>query len=254
MQLHSTTQISTGGKEPVYQSTVLNVSMGGALIFSNSKLKEDAALQVELGTPIFPISRLVRARVTHVADAPDDVLEILREKGKADKKKKGYLIGIEFTYIEPDDRQTMERFIKGQLHDEKKRRMDQGIGDEAKHTARERVVRLKRAPVPNWAWGLGFGVGLYEFVSGWFSGVGSWAITLHVGAALVLFWFVGRIAAALWNQLEAWRTPDATIIAHVDGTETNLDEVLADADSELEVPDELGDNKAANTPPTAKAA
>jgi len=254
VQVQATTRLSTGGREPIYQSTVLNVSMGGALIFSNSKLKDDALVQIELGAPIFPISRLVRARVAHVVDAPDEVLAILREKGKADKKKKGYLIGVEFTYMESDDRQTMQRFIKQQLHDEKQRRIEEGGGAEAKHTARERVVQLRPASIPDWAWAIGLCVGLYEFFSGWFGGVGSWSIALHVGAALALFWFVGRIAAAIWNQLEAWRTPDATIIAHTDGTATDLDEVLADADSELDLPEKMEGKTAAKTDQPAKAA
>jgi hypothetical protein len=237
VQVQATTQINTGNKAPIYGSTVLNLSMGGALIFSHARLQENALLGVELGPPVFPISRLVRARVAHIKEAPEEVMTILRQKGKADKKKRGYLIGVEFTYVEPDDRQTMERFIKQQLREEKQRRIDEGGGEETKHTARERVVQLNPAAVPNWAWALGFFVGLYEFVSGWLAGAGSWGIALHVGAALLLFWFVGRIAAAVWNQLEAWRTPDATIVAHIDGTETNLDEVLADADSELEVPE-----------------
>ncbi|MBA3826520.1 MAG: PilZ domain-containing protein, partial [Ktedonobacterales bacterium] len=181
VQMQANTQLKLGAKAPIYQSTVLNVSLGGALIFSNSQLKEDDLLQIELGAPIFPISRLVRARVAHIVDAPEDVLTILRDKGKADKKKKGYLIGVEFTYIEPDDRQTLERFIKQKFQDEKKRRIIEGDGEEAKHTARERVVYLKPAPVPAWAWGVGLGVGLYEFFSGWFSGVGSWNIAVHVG-------------------------------------------------------------------------
>jgi hypothetical protein len=256
VQVQATTQINAGAKVPVYGSTVLNLSMGGALIFSHARLKEDALLGVELGPPIFPISRLVRARVAHIKEAPDEVLTILRQKGKAHKKKKGYLIGVEFTHMETDDRQTMERFIKNHLRDEKRRRIEEGGGEEAKHTARERVVQLNPATVPHWAWGLGLFVGLYEFISGWMDGVGSWGIALHVGAALLLFWFVGRIAAAVWNQLEAWRMPDATIVAHIDGTETDLDEVLADADSELEVPDEVGASKPQpkNDPPQAEAA
>jgi hypothetical protein len=255
VQVQTTTRLRTGGKEPIYQSTVLNVSMGGALIFSNSKLKDDALLQIELSAPIFPISRLVRARVAHVAEAPDEVLAILREKGKADKKKKGYLIGVEFTFMEPDDRQTMQRFIKQKMHDEKKRRIEEGGGDEAKHTARERVVQLSPASIPEWAWAIGLCVGLYEFFSGWFGGVGSWSIALHVGVALVLFWFVGRIAAAIWNQLEAWRTPDATIVAQIDGTEIDLDEVLADADSQLDLSDDVeASNAAPKADPPALAA
>jgi len=255
VQVQGPTRISLGGKEPVYHSSVLSVSMGGALIFSNAKLQEDALLQIELGTPIFSVSRLVRARVAHVNDAPADVTAILREKGKADKKRKGYLIGVEFTYMEPDDRQVLQRFIKQQLHDEKKRRVDDQTGEETKHTARERVVHLKPAPVPTWAWGLGFVVGLYEFVNGWVQNASSWQIALHAGVALLVFWFVGRIAAFVWNQLEAWRLPDATIIAHTDGSDTDQDAMLVDADSELHHPDnEEGDDAAPRVEPPAKAA
>jgi hypothetical protein len=235
--LQSDSRIGTDGKAPIFQSTILNVSMGGMLLFTHTAQKQDAVIQIELGAPVFPISRLVRARVAHVADAPEELLAVLHDKGKAEKKRKGFLIGVEFTHIDKDDRQTLTRFIRKKVREEQKRRANErGESDDARpRNARDRVVQLQRARVPRLAWLLGFLIGTFELITGIWQGADNFDIALHVGLALATFWFVGRIAAAVWNQLEIWRMPDATIVARTDGTASDLDEVLADADSELDL-------------------
>src|SRR5579875_2523089 len=129
--VQSDSRIGKDGKAPIYQSTVLNISMGGVLLFTHAPQKQDAVVQIELGAPVFPISRLVRGRVAHIADAPEELLAVLHEKGKAERKKKGYLVGIEFTHIEKDDRQTLSRFIRQRLREEQKRRAAERGNDDA---------------------------------------------------------------------------------------------------------------------------
>jgi hypothetical protein len=234
--VQSDTRISGPNKQPISQCMLINVSQGGALLFTHEQQKDDALIQIELGPPIFPIPRLVRGRVAHIADAPEELLAVLRDKGKADKKKKGYLVGIEFTVMEKEARQTLARFINQRLREEQQRRAADRPDAPRPRSARDRVVRLDKARVPRWAYLLGLLTGAYELVAGLMNGDNDLVIAVRVGVALATFWFVGRIAAAVWNQLESWRVPEATIVARADGAAHTLDEVLADADSELDLP------------------
>lgn len=232
--VQSTTRIGGLNKQPIAQCTLINISLGGVLLFTHDQQKADALIQIELGPPIFPVPRLVRGRVAHVADAPEELLTVLRAKDKADKKKKGYLIGVEFTIMEKEAQQTLARFIRQKLREEQQRR----AGDARLRSARDRVVRLNKVRAPRWAYLLGLLVGAYELVTSILNGANDLIVAARVGVALATFWFVGRIAAAVWYQLEGWRVPEATIVARTDGAAHTVDEVLADADSKLDLPPE----------------
>lgn len=239
--VQSATRIGGLDKQPIAQCTLINVSQGGVLLFTHDHQKDDALIQIELGPPIFPVPRLVRGRVAHVADAPEELLAVLRDKDKADKKKKGYLVGVEFTFMEKEAQQTLARFIRQKLREEQQRRAEGRPSDARPRSARDRVVRLDKVRVPRWAYLLGLLVGAYELVAGILNGDNDLIVAARVGVALATFWFVGRIAAAVWHQLEGWRVPETTIVARTDGAAHTVDEILADADSELDLPAEDAD-------------
>jgi hypothetical protein len=244
--VQSDSRIGVGDKKPISISVVLNISDGGVLMFTHSKHQEGASIQIELSEPIFPVARLVRGRIAHIAAVPEDLLAALRDKGKADKKQEGYLLGIEFISMDDDTRKTLDRFIHQRLQQEKKRRTEEN-GEDKQHTARERKMRLKKAQVPAWAFMLGFLVGSYEVVSGILNNLDDTTIIWHAGLALLTFYAVGRIAVAVWTQLDAGRDTEATIIARLDHPVSDVEEALADADTEIDL-------SAAETPNEAEAA
>lgn len=246
------TKTRIGAKAPIVQSTVLNVSAGGALIFTDTKQIEGTDIKIELGPPIFPVARLVQGCIRHVDDAPDELVTSLYERGKIAKKKRGYLLGVEFIAVEKEDHLTLARFVKLRAREERERRLSGREGDQQMHTARERTVQLPPAAIPAWAYLMGLLTGAYELISGIFNGASDLDVAMHVGAALATFWFVGRVAATVWNQLEGWRATDNLIVATTDGTEESLDEVLADADSALDLPDDDDEVAAGNAPAEAE--
>lgn len=234
IELQSESSISAGGNAPFYPSVVLNVSEGGALIFTHTKQREGANIQIELGEPVFPVSRLVRGHISHVGDAPEELLLLLRDKEKADKEQGGYLLGVEFTYIDKADQKTLKSFIRQRTREEMQRRANTPGGGKGR-TARHRMVRLKKTQVPAWAFLLGFFTGAYELTTGLLHGDDDTTVIVHAGAALLTFWVVGRIAVTVWYQLDAWRATEATIITHVTDPSGDVDHALADADTQLTV-------------------
>ena len=252
IELESDSGIRSNENAPFYPSVVLNVSEGGALIFTHTKQREGANIQIELGEPIFPISRLVRGHISHVGDAPEELLLLLRDKEKADKEKGGYLLGVEFTYIDNADQKTLKRFIRQRTRDEMQRRAKDPTSKKNR-TARHRMIRLKKAQVPAWAFLLGFFTGAYELTTGLLHGDDETSVIVHTGAALLTFWVVGRIAVAVWYQLDAWRATEATIITHVDGPVSDVDQALADADTHLTVEEEAEASSAPTATGSAKA-
>ncbi len=233
--VQSTGKLGKDKREPYLNCVVLNVSTGGTLLFSPVKQIKDERVQIELGQPIFPVSRLMHGRIAHCAGAPPELLAVLGSKALIPSKvKHGYLVGIEYTHIEREDRQTLDRFIRQRLQEERKHRADLPENLKKMHTARDRIVYLEKAKVPIWAYVLGFLIGTYELVTGILQGDSDLTIVLHVGVTLGVFWLIGRVAASVWNELDTWRVPAQTIVAHSDGTAETLDEILADADSELD--------------------
>lgn len=234
--VQSASRIVGDGKNTINRSMILNVSLGGALLFTHGAQKAGEVIQIELGPPIFPIPRQVRARVAHVADAPDEIVTLLRDKGYADKRKKGYLLGIEFTHVEREDRLTLERFVRQKLREEQQRRAEERGDGERPRSVRDRIMRTEGPRTPRWTYLLGALVGMFVLATGISQGDDSLAVALHVGIALAAFWVLGRIAATIWDQLDASAPPDATIIAHTDKSIVDVDEALADADSMLDLP------------------
>lgn len=242
------TKTRIGAKAPVVQSTVLNVSAGGALIYTDTKQVEGTDIKIELGPPIFPVARLVQGCIRHVDDAPEEMVTSLFERGKIAKKKRGYLLGVEFIAVEKEDRLTLARFVKLRAREERERRLAGRAGEQQMHSARDRTVQVGPVTIPSWAYLLGLLTGAYALISGILGGASDVDVAIHVGAALATFWFVGRIAANVWHQLEGWRANENLIVATTDGTEESLDEVLADADSALDLPDDE-DEAGENSPP-----
>jgi hypothetical protein len=249
--VQSSSQIVGEGKANVNRSMILNVSLGGALLFTHGPQKSGEVIQIELGAPIFPIPRQVRGRVAHVADAPDEILTLLRDKGYADKKKKGFLLGIEFTHVEREDRQTLERFIRQQLREEQERRTEERGNGQRPRSARDRVMRTEGPRTPRWAYMLGALAGMFVLATGIAQGDDSLLVALHVGIALIAFWVLGRIAATIWDQLDASAPADATIIARTDKPITDVDEALADADSALDLLADEEEDPTPNPSPSA---
>jgi hypothetical protein len=246
--VQSASRIVGDGKAAINRSMILNVSLGGALLFTHGTQKEGESIHIELGQPIFPIPRQVRGRVAHVADAPEEILTLLRDKGYADKKKKGYLLGIEFTHVEREDRQTLEHFIRQKVREEQQRRAEERGDGERPRSARDRLMRTEGLRTPRWAYLLGALAGMFVLATGIAQGDDELTVALHVGIALAAFWVLGRIAATIWDQLDASAPPDATIIAHTDKPITDVDEALADADSMLDLPPEEEENGPAPDP------
>lgn len=231
-------RISAGAKTPVYESIVLNVSMGGALIFTEAKHEQGTTIQVELGLPIMPVPRLVRGRIAHIDPAPDDVLAMLVAKGRLTEGRKGSLLGIEFISLEKDVRLTLSRFIEARMREEQERRTAGNSGGSRRRTARDRVLFEDRRHVPSWAYTLGLLTGSFILINGIISNQDSNDILKYVGLAMGGFWVTGRVAIGVWSQLEAERPPEAMIIAKTDGMTNDVEEVLADADSALDLPPE----------------
>lgn len=236
ISVQSSARISTGRKVPVNPCIVLNVSAGGALLFSEAPIAEEMVIQVELGEPIFPIPRLVGACVKHLDKAPDDFLASLIERGKLPAKSKGYLLGVEFVRLSEEQRRTLTKFIQTHVREEQRRRVA-AKGDDAfqLRTARDRVFRMEKARVPTWMYTLGLLVGAFEIVTGIVTGMNDGAIAWHAATPMAICWVVGRATIAI----VAWLEPvpeEATIVAATDGEFDDINEVLADADTELDKP------------------
>lgn len=244
------TRIGAADKMPLFPSVVLNVSEGGALIFTHHQQREGAHIQMELGEPIFPTSRVVHGRIAHVADAPDELLMVLRAKEQAEMDKGGYLLGIEFVALTDEVQMTLQRFIAQRTWEERQRRTGED-GTVQQPTARDRKFRPKRVRVPTWAYMLGLFMGAYILVTGLLQGASETDIALHTGVALAASWGMGRLAVILWPMLEGWRTPDATFTIRADKLGNGV--TLADADTEL-TPPAPNENPANTTQPTTPAA
>lgn len=223
------------GKVPTSAGIVLNVSTGGALLFSSQAVKAETLIQVELGAPIFPVPRILPAIVKHSVPAQEDMLRSLVIRGLIGPKQKGFLIGVEFAYLKDDLRNSLVKFIKAELKKEEERRQSNGkIGS----TARDRELLAKPPIVPIWAYMLGMLTAATSIIYGVVRGEDELTTAIHGMLALAGFWILGRISAWTWNQLEIWRPTEATIVATTDGATADIDDVLADADSQLTMPDD----------------
>jgi hypothetical protein len=238
ISVQSSARISTGRKLPVNPCIVLNVSAGGALLYSDAPIDEGTIIQVELGEPIFPIPRLVSANVKHLDKAPDDFLTSLIEKGKIPAKSKGYLLGVEFVKLSEEQRRTLTKFIQMHVREEQRRRAAaKGVEELQLRTARDRVFRLEKPRVPTWMYAIGLLVGAFEIVTGIFNGMDDGTIAWHAGVPMAICWVVGRVTVEVAGRLEPI-PEEATIIAATDGEFDDIDELLADADSALDKPPE----------------
>jgi PilZ domain len=257
-------------KGSVTRGIVLNVSDGGALLFCLNQLEDDEAVQVELAEPIFPVSRLVNARVRHVEPASKEIVAMLHQKERlSSKENSGYLIGVEFTRIDVEDLRTLRKFVRSHVKDEYKRRsstvvdprhMSDAQGnislrltkpgrsgesayDSLARTAFNRSVRVKKLRTPAIAFSIGLLGSAFIFYFGFFNGWDSGFMALRMLAFLCLAWLIGYLLTMLWAWLDDWRDEDATIFATTDGATDNIDEILADADTLLGVPDDGNETK-----------
>ncbi len=236
------------GKVPTSAGIVLNVSLGGALLYSSQAVKADTLIQVELGEPIFPVPRIIPAIVKHTVPAKEEMLLSLANRGLIDSKQKGYLIGVEFAYLKDELRATLLKFIKAEIKKEEERRAAEG---KSKSTARDRELLAKPPVVPIWAYALGMLTAAVIIVYGILLGEDELTTAIHGMLALAVFWLMGRMSAWIWNHLEIWRPTEATIVATTDGATEDIDDVLADADSQLKMPDDNDSeqNQAEEQPP-----
>jgi hypothetical protein len=233
--MQGATKVSTSKQTPVSPGLVINVSTGGALMLSSARVEQGAAIQLELGEPIFPVARLVSARVTHVDRAPDHLLAELEQKGKGvGRKAEAYLLGCKFLILDDETRKTLAKFVHDHVDEERQRRAEAQQGDPKVRTARDRAVAIPRPVAPPWSYALGLAVGAYVVATGVWQNADDLTIALHGAAALFIFWIAGRAASQIWLRLEAWRAPEATIVAITDGTAADVVEALADADSALD--------------------
>ena len=235
INMQSTARISSGRNLPVTPCLVLNVSKGGALIFSGANIEPETIIQVELGPPIFPIARLVSATVKHVDPAPDHLLLSLRTSGKIPAKSGGYLLGVKFNEMTNEQQQTLLTFIQKHVREEQQRRAaTKGEDGQAVRTALNRKMRLEKPRLPAWVYAAALLVGAFEIVAGIFTGSNESDIAWHAAVPMALIWVVGRITMAVYLQLDDGPPAETEIVATLSGMETNIDEVLADADSELD--------------------
>ncbi len=232
VKLASRTNFSLKTKSPMAAGVILNISISGALLFSAKPVKEGSVIKVELGEPVFPVQKILPSVVRHIRPAAEDLLASLSQLKLIKMKQKGYLVGVEFIALRPEESDTLAKFIKKELKEEKKRREEDGNQN---HTARDRHVISKSPLVPSWAYGLGFLTGVYIFADGLLNGSDGVDIAIHVTITLALFWTIGRVTSWSWNQMESWRSPEAIIVAASATNDKSLEEILDDADSHIAI-------------------
>ncbi len=232
VKLAGKANFSVKTKSPMAAGVILNISISGALLFSARPVKEGSVIKVELGEPVFPVKKVLPSVVRHIRPAAEDLLTSLSDLKLVKSKQKGYLVGVEFIALKPEESDTLAKFIKKELKEEKKRREEDGTQN---HTARDRHVVSKPPLVPSWSYGLGFLTGAYIFVDGLLNGADGVDIAIHVAITLTLFWAIGRVTSWSWNQMESWRSPEAIIVAASAADDKSLEEILDDADSHIAI-------------------
>lgn len=236
IDVQSAARFGVGEKAPVSPSIVLNVSTGGALLFSPLSVPENITMQIELGSPIFAEPRLVVAKVTHCAAAQPELLKLLTEQGKLPAKSKGFLLGVEFVNQPADQLMQITAFIQTQIHKEQKRRAGAMANARRIHTARDRALHSEHLIIPRWIYALGVMIGAGVITTGILHGDDEARIALHAGVPMLILWVTTRISLGAYTRIVPLFISQFEIIAQSDGTTSNLTAILADDDSRLDLP------------------